>query len=511
MMTIDRLGAVLATVLCATTGAAWAQKTSDVSDSDLARGRYLITVGSCNDCHTPRFMQEGMKVPEETWLTGLDVGFQGPWGTTYGPNLRLLVSTLTEDEWLTRARVQRLPPMPSPALQAMSDADLRAIYRYVRHLGPAGEPAPAYVAPGGKVVASYYDFVPKPPAPVGTTGDLITRFGLEESEKPVRERAGWTPPRKILLWNRAPQLLPMLQQVAPGVELIASASEADAVKLAPQADAAIGFCSEDVLSAGARIRWVQVFSAGVEDCVAVQALRDRDVLLTNMQRVAGPVMAEHVVAMMLAFARGLQFFIPERAAGRWAEDLPPSAKMLTLQGKTVLVVGLGGIGTEVARRAHALGMRVTATRASGREGPDYVSYVGLPDELLKLAADADFIVNTAPLTPATTGLFDAKFFAAAKAGAYFINVGRGGSVVQNDLVGALRSGRLAGVGLDVTDPEPLPASSPLWKMQNVIITPHVSARSDLGNEARFAIVQENLRRYVAGERMLSVVDLQKGY
>jgi phosphoglycerate dehydrogenase-like enzyme len=156
-------------------------------------------------------------------------------------------------------------------------------------------------------------------------------------------------------------------------------------------------------------------------------------------------------------------------------------------------------------------MRVIATRASGRAGPDYVSYVGLPDELLKLAAEADFVVNTAPLTAATTGMFDAKFFAAVKPGAFFVNVGRGRSVVQTDLIAALRSGRLGGAGLDVTDPEPLPADSPLWQLPNVIITPHVSASSDLGAEARFAIAIENLRRYVAGERMLSVVDVAQGY
>jgi phosphoglycerate dehydrogenase-like enzyme len=185
--------------------------------------------------------------------------------------------------------------------------------------------------------------------------------------------------------------------------------------------------------------------------------------------------------------------------------------MLSLEGKTVLVVGLGGIGTEVAKRAHALGMRVIATRASGREGPPFVSYVGLSNELLTLAGQADFIVNTVPLTTATTGLFDAKFFAAARPGSYFFNVGRGRSVVQGDLVAALRSGRIAGAGLDVTDPEPLPPTDPLWKLPNVIITPHVSAESDLGSTARFAIVAENLRRYVAGEKMLNVVDLQKGY
>jgi phosphoglycerate dehydrogenase-like enzyme len=135
----------------------------------------------------------------------------------------------------------------------------------------------------------------------------------------------------------------------------------------------------------------------------------------------------------------------------------------------------------------------------------------LPGELGRLAAEADFIVNTTPLTPETRGMFDARFFAAAKPGAFFFNVGRGGSVVQQDLVAALESGRLAGAGLDVTDPEPLPADSPLWKMSNVIITPHVSAASDLGNAARLAVAAENLGRYMAGERMLSVVDLERGY
>ena len=350
-----------------------------------------------------------------------------------------------------------------------------------------------------------------PPTQTQEQVSLVKRYGLEESKVPVRERAGWTPPRKVLVWNRAPQALPTLQSVAPGVELVPAANETEAVTLAADVDAVIGFCSEKVLAAGSRIRWVQVFGAGVEKCVSIPALRERGVLLTNMQRVAGPVMAEHVVAMMLAFARGLQFFIPERAAGRWTEELPSSVRMVTIEEKNVLVVGLGGIGTEVARRAHALGMRVTATRASGREGPEFVSYVGLPDELHKLAADADFIVNTTPLTPQTTGIFNAAFFAAAKPGAYFFNVGRGGSVVQADLVSALESGRIAGAGLDVTDPEPLPATSPLWKMQNVIITPHVSSASDLGLEARVAVIRENLRRYVAGERMLSEVDLGKGY
>ena len=349
------------------------------------------------------------------------------------------------------------------------------------------------------------------PATAEATRALVERLGLEESATPVSERAGWRRPRRILVWNLEPRLLPAIEAAAPGVEIVTAGDMAGAVTAVRDVDAVLGLCTTEVLAAGRDIRWIQAYSAGVERCVSVPAVRERDVLLTNMQRVAGPVMAEHVVAMMLAFARGLHFYIPERMAARWTAERPASVRMLTLEGKTLLVVGLGGIGTEVARRAHALGMRVTAIRASGREGPEFVAYIGLPDELRKLAGEADFIVNTTPLTPATTGLFDAGFFSAAKPGAFFVNVGRGRSVVQAELVAALKSGRLAGAGLDVTDPEPLPAESPLWQMQNVIITPHVSADSDLGNEARFAIAIENLRRYVAGERMLSVVDVARGY
>jgi len=175
------------------------------------------------------------------------------------------------------------------------------------------------------------------------------------------------------------------------------------------------------------------------------------------------------------------------------------------------VVGLGGIGMEVAQRAHAFGMQVIATRASGRNGPDYVSYVGLPDELLQLAARADYVVNCAPLTAQTTALFNRQFFATMKPGAYFLSVGRGQSTVTADLIEALEKHQIAGAGLDVTDPEPLPASSPLWHLPNVVITPHISATSPLSEEIRWTLLVDNVRRYAAGEPMLSVVDIGKGY
>jgi phosphoglycerate dehydrogenase-like enzyme len=219
-------------------------------------------------------------------------------------------------------------------------------------------------------------------------------------------------------------------------------------------------------------------------------------------------MAEHVLGLMLALSRHLDFFFKEQAQAHWAQENPPLAD---LEGKTVLVVGLGGIGTEVARRAHALGMKVIATRASGRTGPDYVSYVGLPDELFKLAREADFVVNCTPLTPQTTGIFNQEFFATLKPGAYFLNVGRGKSVVTADLITALSTHKIAGAGLDVVDPEPLPSDSPLWHLPGVLITPHVSADTSVTTQQRTALLRENLRRYTAGEAMLAVVDVERGY
>jgi phosphoglycerate dehydrogenase-like enzyme len=137
--------------------------------------------------------------------------------------------------------------------------------------------------------------------------------------------------------------------------------------------------------------------------------------------------------------------------------------------------------------------------------------VGLADELPKLVSEADFVVNTAPLTPQTQGIFNAALFGKMKPTAFFINIARGGSVVTSDLVDALNNQTIAGAGLDVTDPEPLPPGHPLWKAPNLIITPHVSADSDLSGQAPLQVVRENIRRYVAGDKMLSVVDVARGY
>jgi len=127
----------------------------------LERGRYIVSTSGCNDCHTAGYPESGGRVPEAEWLTGSTVGFNGPWGTTYPANLRLLAQKLSEQEWLARARTEMRPPMPWFSLRDMSDADLRAMYRYIRSLGAKGQPAPAYVPPGQKITTPYFEFVPK--------------------------------------------------------------------------------------------------------------------------------------------------------------------------------------------------------------------------------------------------------------------------------------------------------------------------------------------------------------
>lgn len=348
------------------------------------------------------------------------------------------------------------------------------------------------------------------PAPQPAADTFIANLGLHVAAQPVRERPGWKTPRIILVSPQLHERLDDLRKAAPQVRFVEFSSNTAAHDVA-DADATIGICSADVLAKAKKLQWIQWLGAGVERCVSVPAVQQRQPLITNMQRAAGSSMAEHVVAMMFALSRRFGYFLDEQREAHWSASDPNRPEIADLEGKTLLVVGLGGIGTEVAKRAHALGMRVTATRASGRTGPDYVSYVGLPQELPALAKDADFVVNCAPLTAATTGIFNAQLFAAMKPTAYFLSVGRGGSTVTTDLIAALKDKRIAGAGLDVTDPEPLPAESPLWRMPNVIITPHVSAETALADEMRVGILRENLRRYVAGEPMLSVVDIGKGY
>lgn len=356
------------------------------------------------------------------------------------------------------------------------------------------------------------------PAARGSAGEVIARLRVQEAATPISANPRYRPPRKVLLLTgtgATPARLPDLQRAVPGARVIAAESTAHAIAEAADADVIIGsnpeVCSPQLLAAAKELRWLQSLSAGVELCMQVPAIRQPNLLVSNMRGVDAPIIAEHAIGMMLALAHGLDVFAMDTARGVWSRENAARTQVQMLGGKTLLVVGLGGIGTEVAQRAHALGMNVVATRPG--EGPSYpfVSRIAQPGELLQLARTADVIVSCVPLTPETTGMYDAKFFATLKPSALFVNVARGQSVVTAELVKALTERRLAGAGLDVVDPEPLPPGHPLWKAPRVLISPHISSRSDLPGDDRWILLAENLRRYAAGGRMLQVVDVARGY
>ncbi len=346
--------------------------------------------------------------------------------------------------------------------------------------------------------------------------ELLSELRIIESKSPINADPNWQKPQNIVLISSPmgsalnPEILEELKSAADDAELIIISDPEQAREKLASADVLLGSCTQ-VHSGMTRLLWVQHFSAGVESCTGQTEFLETGALLTNMKGVYGPGIAEHVIAMMLSLSRGLHQFQRQQVKGNWNRNLASEYPMLELKGKTMLVVGLGGIGSEIAWRANALGMRVIATRNSSREKPGHVDYVGLADELFTLAKQADVIVNATPLTVSTKGLFDKKFFDVLKPSAYFINIGRGKSVITEDLVAVLNAGKLAGAALDVVDPEPLPEDHVLWHMPNVIITPHISARSDLVMERFWVFVRENLRRYVNGERMLNVVNIEKGY
>lgn len=343
------------------------------------------------------------------------------------------------------------------------------------------------------------------------TRDLIERFQLRESKTPSKQHPRWKAPTKVVFWGSDAQVKPLKERFSD-LDIVATNDISQAKKELKNADVFLGYCIPALLQDKTNVRWIQSMGVGVEGCANSQPLKDSNALVTNTQRLSSPEIAEHSIAMMFALVRQLDVYGKAQAKSEWDRSIAPDPNEIwEIEGRTMLVVGLGGIGTETARRAHGLGMKVIATRNSRRSGPEYVSYVGLANELLDLAKQADVIVNTAPLTKKTMGMYNKDFFEAMKPNAYFISIGRGRSVVTDDLLAALKAGQLAGAGLDVTDPEPLPKDHALWTTPRVIITPHVAYRSEKLRPRVMVLVEENLRRYTNGEKMLSVVDLEMGY
>jgi phosphoglycerate dehydrogenase-like enzyme len=242
---------------------------------------------------------------------------------------------------------------------------------------------------------------------------------------------------------------------------------------------------------------------------------ESDVIFTNSAGIHGVPVAEHAVALMFYFARGLdQVEASRRVGGTWDRDRIACAPgpVGELLDSVVGIIGYGGIGREVGRQAKGLGMRVwVLDRDPEERQPEHADRVFGPDGLRPLLAGSDYVVITVPHTKATDGLIGKAELAAMKKGAVLVNVSRGDIVDEDALTEALSAGRLRGAGLDVFREEPLPQTSPLWELDNVCVTPHVAGVSPRFWERETELIIENVRRYLAGETMLNVVDKQAGY
>jgi phosphoglycerate dehydrogenase-like enzyme len=297
-----------------------------------------------------------------------------------------------------------------------------------------------------------------------------------------------------------------LRAAAPGLRIV-KPEPAQLMSELADADGILGVVTPEILRAAPKVQWVQIGSAGAERALFPEMLQ-RPITLTNCRIVQGPEIADHAFALLLALTRQLPMAVRKQQTAEWnTKDYRP----LELHGKSALVVGVGGIGMQIAIRAHAFGMKVTGVDPQDLPYVPYLERTVRPDRLDDVLPLSDVVFVAAPATKETHNLISSTRIQRMKRGSFFIAVSRGTLFDNAALADALASGHLAGAGLDVTEPEPLPAGHPLWKQQNIVITPHVAGRSD-GESARYlALYKENLRRFSRGEPLLHVVDKQKGY
>src|SRR5262249_21421701 len=273
-----------------------------------------------------------------------------------------------------------------------------------------------------------------------------------------------------------------LKRIAPDVLFVPVKTANEAAKEAADSDAVLGFCTAEIVAAGNTLRWIQIGHAGVEKDLSPEVVKSK-IVVTNTKRLYGPNVADQAMALLLTLTRGMALgFQPDKGGAdaeafrRWTW-LKSEVKPQELHGKSMLIVGLGGIGTQIARRANGFGMRVMAVDPNPDiVRPDFVFSLDHQKQTLELLPKADVVVLACPLTAETRGMFGASQFAAMKPSAYFINIARGGLVKTPDMIAALKNKTIAGVGLDVTDPEPLPNDSPLWRFPNGAVSPHLGGQ-----------------------------------
>jgi phosphoglycerate dehydrogenase-like enzyme len=298
-------------------------------------------------------------------------------------------------------------------------------------------------------------------------------------------------------------------KLAPDWELIHGLEREQLLPHLKDAEILIGWTSaviEHCLQPDSRLRWVQNWGAGV-DRIPLDALSKAGVLLTNASGVHPNPISETVLAMMLGLTRMLPFAMSNQLQRKWKTP----GQLGEMHGKTVGILGVGAIGTEVARLCKAFGMKVLGVKRT-LAASEFVDRMLTMDGLHELLRESDYVVVTLPLTPDTKHVIGRSQFQLMKPSAYYINIGRGGTTDEAALIEALRSGTIAGAGLDVFEVEPLPESSPLWEMDNVIVTPHNSGSTVYYNDRATNIFLSNLQDYVEGRKpQQNKVDMENQY
>jgi phosphoglycerate dehydrogenase-like enzyme len=309
------------------------------------------------------------------------------------------------------------------------------------------------------------------------------------------------PPQTALTREWGKRLSAML----PDAKIVLAEDHAEAASAIGRAEAAYGVLPIDLLQRADKLRWLQSPQAAPPAGYYYPELVAHPVVVTNMREIYSDHIGAHIMAFVLAFARGFHVYIPQQLRREWKKPAEDEG-VVHLPAATALIVGLGGIGAETARLAAAFGMTVIATDARRTEPTDGVAELHPAEALDSLLPRADFVILTVPHTPATEGFMDRQRFQRMKPTACFINIGRGMTTRLDDLVAALAAGEIGGAGLDVFEQEPLPADHPLWTMPNVLITPHMAGYGPHLNERRFQILLDNCRAFAAGTRLRNVVD-----
>lgn len=311
---------------------------------------------------------------------------------------------------------------------------------------------------------------------------------------------------KFLMLARRDDWAERLQSaLADTYKIVTPENEAEVQREIFDADAAYGWVAPNLLPLARKLRWLTSPRIGADAGYYYKELIEHPVVVTNPRGTFSDHISHHIMMYILALSRGLYFYMEAQRQQKWDKDARKTP-YIDLNGATVLIVGVGGIGQETARLCAAFGMKIVGIDARWeRDLPDVDKH--RPEDLDVLLPAADFVIVTVPHTPETEAMWTTRRFKLMKQSACFINIGRGMTTRLDDLAAALENGTIAGCGLDVFEIEPLPPDHKLWKLPNVILTPHVSFKGATNiSERQFEILLDNMQRFAAGKALRNVVD-----